>query len=135
MENIRETMLQLHLWPIGALALLVLINLVVVALQQDDKKLEKYLRIQAIGWITLMTMVIFTGATMMAFYHMGFSTKIIVMIAAAAAMAFLELRRHLLLKKSRPGQECFMQARRLFFRYYALQFVWLMMVGGLSPLI
>jgi len=128
-------MLRLHLWPVFGLLALVAMNLFVIYSQKDDRKLKKYLRIQAIAWITIMSMIVFTGATYMAFYHLDFNLKIILMIAAALALSTLEARRHLRLKRARPGSECFASARRLFARYYLFQLGWLILVGGLTPLI
>ncbi len=131
----QQTVLNLHIWPVAALTLLVGVNLAVVLMQRDDRALEKYLRIQAIAWITLMSMIVFTGASIMAYLHLDFTVKIWLMIAAAVALSFLELRRHLALKRAKAGSDCFAAARRLFTRYYLFEMLWLLMVGGLAPAI
>ena len=126
-------MVQLHVWPVYALILLVVANITVIVLQKDDGKLKKYLRIQATAWTTLMSMIVFTGAAMMAYLHLDFTVKIVLMIAAAAALSFLELRRHLVLKDARPHRECFAAVRGRVLRYYIFQLLWLLMIGGLAP--
>ncbi len=133
MEKMQSTIIQMHIWPLVALALLVAVNIVVIVMQKDDRKLKKYLRIQAIAWITLMSMVVFTGAAIMAWLHMSFRIKILAMIAAAVAVSFLELRRHLATKKARAGQACFTKFRHKVLRYYIFELLWLLMVGGLAP--
>ena len=126
-------MLQLHIWPVVALAVLVAANIVVILKQRDDRKLKKYLRIQATAWTTLISMVIFTGAAIMAYLHLGFSLKIILMIVAVVALGSLELRRHYLVKDARPGNECFAEVRKKALRYYIFQLLWILMIGGLAP--
>jgi hypothetical protein len=133
MENMEHTMLQLHIWPVVGLALLVAVNIAVILLQKEDRKLKKYLRIQATAWTTLMSMIVFTGAAIMAYLHLDFTVKIVLMIAAAVALSFLELRRHLVLKEARPGQACFAAVRTRMLRYYIFQMLWLLMIGGLAP--
>ncbi len=128
-----QTMLQLHIWPVVGLALLVFLNILVILKQSDDRKLKKYLRIQAIAWTTLMSMIAFTGATIMAFMHLDFTVKIVLMIVAAVALSSLELRRHYLVKDARPGNECFAEVRKKALRYYLYQVAWLLMIGGLAP--
>ena len=128
-----QTMLQLHIWPVVGLGLLVLLNILVILRQGDDRKLKKYLRIQATAWTTLMSMVVFTGAAIMAFMHLDFTVKIVLMIVAAIALSSLELRRHFLVKDSRPGSECFSEVRKRALRYYLYQAAWLLMIGGLAP--
>jgi len=135
METIEQTMIELHIWPTVALSLLIVLNIAVILVQKDDFKLKKYLRIQAIAWTTLMSMIVFTGATIMAFYHLSFTIKIIVMIVAVIAMSSLEIRRHLLIKRSRLGQECFDGVRKKALRYYVMQGLWMLMIGGFSTLI
>ncbi|WP_456451951.1 hypothetical protein [Hydrogenimonas sp.] len=126
-------MLQLHVWPVFALLGLVALNIAVVLMQRDDRKLKKYLRIQATAWTTLMSMIVFTGAAIMAYLHLDFSLKIVLMIAAAVALSSLELRRHFVLKDARPGQECFAAVRQKMLRYYVFELLWLLMIGGLAP--
>ncbi|BDY12777.1 hypothetical protein HCR_10890 [Hydrogenimonas cancrithermarum] len=126
-------MIQLHIWPVVALAFLIALNIVVILMQKDDRKLKKYLRIQATAWTTLMSMILFTGAAVMAYLHIGFSVKIILMIVAAVALSSLEIRRHYLIKRSRPGNECFSDARKKVLRYYIFQLLWILMIGGFVP--
>ena len=126
-------MLQLHVWPVAALAVLVAANIVVILKQRNDRKLKKYLRIQATAWTTLISMVVFTGAAIMAYMHLGFSMKIVLMIAAAVALGSLELRRHYLVKDARPGNECFAEVRKKALRYYIFELLWILMIGGLAP--
>jgi len=125
-------MIELHFWPVVALALLIALNIVVILVQKDDFKLKKYLRIQATAWTTLMSMIIFTGITIMAFYHLSFSIKILAMIVASIAISSLEFRRHLILKRSSSYSECFIDARKKVLRYYILQEAWMLMIGGFS---
>ena len=132
METIQQTMIELHIWPVVALALLIALNIVVIIVQKDDFKLKKYLRIQATAWTTLMSMIIFTGATIMAFYHLNFTINIIAMIVASVAMSSLEFRRHLILKRSRSYSECFIDARKKVLRFYLLQEAWMLMIGGFA---
>jgi len=134
METIEQTMMELHIWPAVVLALLIALNIAVIIVQKDDLKLKKYLRIQATAWTTLMSMIIFTGVTIMAFYHLNFTIKIIAMIVAVVAMSSLEIRRHLVIKRSRPGQECFVNVRKKVLRYYVMQGLWILMIGGFSTL-
>ncbi|RUM44638.1 MAG: hypothetical protein DSY46_05080 [Hydrogenimonas sp.] len=126
-------MIQLHIWPVIILAVLIGLNIAVILLQKDNRKLKKYLRIQATAWTTLMSMIIFTGATAMAFLHLDFTMKIIVMIVAVIAMSTLEVRRHLVIKRSRPNEECFTEARKTVLRYYILQLLWVVMIGAFAP--
>jgi len=133
MDNMQETMIQLHVWPVFALLALVIFNIAVIVMQKDDRKLKKYLRIQAIAWITLMSMIVFTGAAVMATLHLHFTVKILLMIAAAIALSFLELRRHLATRKAKPGHECFAKARRKVLQYSIFQLLWLLMIGALAP--
>ena len=126
-------MLQLHVWPVAALAVLVAANIVIILKQRNDRKLKKYLRIQATAWTTLISMVIFTGAAIMAYLHLGFSLKIVLMIVAVVALGSLELRRHYLVKDARPGNECFAEVRKKALRYYIFQLLWILMIGGLAP--
>jgi len=134
MEKIEQTMIGLHIWPAVVLAVLIALNIVVIATQKDDIKLKKYLRIQATAWTTLMSMIVFTGATIMAFYHLNFTIKIISMIVAVIAMSSLEIRRHIILKRSRPGQECFVNVRKKVLRFYVMQMLWILMIGGFATL-
>jgi len=134
METIEQTMIELHIWPVVALVILIVLNIVVILVQKDDFKLKKYLRIQATAWTTLMSMIVFTGATLMAFYHLNFTIKIIAMIVAVVAMSSLEIRRHLLIKRSRPNQECFADVRKKVLRYYIMQGLWMLMIGGFATL-
>ncbi|GEM_PF-1141812 len=133
METYRHTMYTLHLWPIWALLALTLTNLLVIWWQKGDRALRKYLRLQAIAWITLMSMIVFTGATYMAFFHVGWSVKIVLMIAAVVALSSLELRRHLVLKRARVESESFEKARERFVRLYLFESLWLAGVGALAP--
>ncbi len=133
MENMQSSIIQMHIWPVIALTFLVALNIVVIVMQKDDIKLKKYLRIQVIAWITLTSMVVFTGVAIMAWLHIPFRIKIIAMIAASIAIVFLELRRHLAMKKARPQQECFKKFRHKALRYYIFELLWLLMVGGLAP--
>jgi hypothetical protein len=125
-------MIQLHIWPVIILAGLIGLNIAVILLQKDNRKLKKYLRIQATAWTTLMSMIIFTGATTMAFLHLDFTVKIIVMIVAVIAMSTLELRRHLVIKASRPHDDCFTDVRKTVLRYYILQLLWVVMIGAFA---
>jgi len=134
METIEQTMIELHIWPVVALVTLIVLNIVVILVQKDDFKLKKYLRIQATAWTTLMSMIVFTGATLMAFYHLNFTIKIIAMIVATVAMSSLEIRRHLLIKRLRPNQECFADVRKKVLRYYVMQGLWMLMIGGFATL-
>jgi len=134
METIEQTMIELHVWPVVVLALLIVFNIAVIVAQKDDFKLKKFLRIQAIVWITLMSMIVFTGATIMAFYHLSFTIKIIAMIFAVIAMSSLEFRRHLLVKKATLKQECFVDMRKKALRYYIFQFLWILMISGFATL-
>ena len=133
MDNMQHLMLQLHVWPVAALAALVVLNLVMLATQKDDRKLKKYLRIQAIAWITLMSMIVFTGATTMAALRMRFSVSIVMMIVAALALISLEVRRHLVLIKARCDRECFARARRKMLRYYIFELLWILLIGAFAP--
>jgi len=133
MDTMQHTMLQLHVWPVVGLTLLVALNIAVILVQKDDRKLKKYLRIQATAWTTLMSMIVFTGAAIMAYLHLDFTVRTLLMIAAAVALSFLELRRHLALKNARPGQECFAAVRRKMLRYYIFEMLWLLLIGGLAP--
>ncbi|WP_353661779.1 hypothetical protein [Hydrogenimonas sp. SS33] len=128
-----EMMIQLHIWPVFALLVLVILDIVVILVQKDDRKLKKYLRIQAIAWITLMSMVVFTGAAIMATLHLHFTVKILLMIAAAIALSFLELRRHLATKRAKPGEACFEKVRKKVLQYYIFELLWLLMIGALAP--
>jgi len=134
METIEQTMIELHIWPVVALVILIALNIGVILVQKDDFKLKKYLRIQATAWTTLMSMIVFTGVTVMAFYHLSFTIKIIAMIVAVIAMSSLEIRRHLLIKRSRPNQECFANVRKKVLRYYVMQGLWMLMIGGFAVL-
>ncbi len=131
--ELHATMLQLHLWPLWLLAGLIVLNIVVIVLQKDDRKLKKYLRIQAIAWITLLSMVIFSGAAMMATLRIWFDLKIDMMIVAALALSFLELRRHLVLKNARPDRACFAKARRKMLQYYIFELLWILMIVVMVP--
>ena len=134
METIEKTMIELHIWPVVALVILIVLNIVAILAQKDDFKLKKYLRIQATVWTTLMSMIVFTGVTIMAFYHLNFTIEIIAMIVAVIAMSSLEIRRHLLIKRSRPSQECFDGVRKKVLRYYVIQGLWMLMIGGFATL-
>jgi len=134
METIEQTMIELHIWPAVALSLLIVLNIAVILVQKDDLKLKKYLRIQATAWTTLMSMIVFTGVTVMAFYHLNFTIKIVAMIVAVITMSSLEIRRHLLIKRSRPNQECFDGVRKKVLRYYIFQFLWIAMISGFAIL-
>ena len=131
--ELHTMMLQLHLWPLWLLAGLIVLNIVVIALQKDDRKLKKYLRIQAIAWITLLSMVIFSGAAIMATLRIWFDLKIDMMILTALALSFLELRRHLVLKNARPAQVCFAKARRKMLQYYIFELLWILMIVVMVP--
>ncbi|WP_201352401.1 hypothetical protein [Hydrogenimonas urashimensis] len=133
MESMEHTMLQLHIWPVVGLGLLVLMNIAVIRMQKDDRRVKKYLRIQATAWTTLMSMIVFTGAAIMAYMHLDFSVKIVLMIVAAVALSSLELRRHFLVKEARPGHECFDKVREKALRYYLFQLLWIVMIGGFAP--
>ena len=133
MDNMEHLMLQLHVWPVAALAALVVLNLVVLATQKEDRKLKKYLRIQAIAWITLMSMIVFTGAATMATLRMDFTLSIGMMIVAALALISLEVRRHLVLKKARCDRECFARARKKMLRYYIFELLWILLIGAFAP--
>ena len=133
MDNMQHLMLQLHVWPVAALAALVVSNLVVLMTQKEDRKLKKYLRIQAIAWITLMSMIVFTGAATMATLRMHFTVSILMMIVAALALISLEVRRHLVLNKARCDEECFAQARRKMIRYYVFELLWILLIGAFAP--
>ncbi len=131
--ELHTMMLQLHLWPLWLLAGLIVLNIVVIALQKDDRKLKKYLRIQAIAWITLLSMVIFSGAAIMATLRIWFDLKIDMMILTALALSFLELRRHLVLKNAKPDQVCFAKARRKMLQYYIFELLWILMIVVMVP--
>ena len=133
MESMEHLMVQLHIWPVIGLAGLVVLNIVVILMQKDDRKLKKYLRIQATAWTTLISMIVFTGASIMAYLHLDFSLKIVLMIVAAVALGSLELRRHYVVKDSRPGNECFANVRKNVLRYYIFQLLWILMIGGFAP--
>ena len=128
MENMQQMMYQMHLWPIFGLILLVAVNIFAILLQRDDRKLKKYLRIQAIVWVTLMSMIVFTGAATMATLKMWFNVKIDMMIVATIAVSFLELRRHWVLNQVRCDETCFDRARKKMLRYYIFEFLWLAMM-------
>ena len=131
--QLHDMMLQLHVGPIWLLLGLVILNIVVILVQKDDRKLKKYLRIQAIAWITLLSMAIFSGAAIMATLRIWFNLKIDMMIVAAVALSFLELRRHLTLKRARPGQACFAKARRKMLQYYIFELLWLLLIVVMVP--
>jgi len=78
-------------------------------------------------------MIVFTGATVMAYLHIDFSVKIVLMIVASVALSSLELRRHYVIKRSRPGSESFRDVRKKVFRCYLFQLFWILMIGGLAP--
>ncbi len=128
-----QTMIEWHVGTVFALTGLVVLNLIVLVMQKKETKLKKYLRIQATVWTTLMSMIVFSGAVIMAYTQVPFSIKIDVMIVAAVMLSFLELRRHIVLKKSRPDQACFAKAKAKILRYYVFQLLWLLMVGALAP--
>lgn len=129
-----ETMaLQIHIVTIVILALNIAINIAVILLQKDDKRLRKYLRIQATVWSTLLSMVIFTGMIFMTLAQSGFTVKIIAMIAASVALVTLETRRHFDLKRAQPETDCFEKFRKRALRYYIFELLWILMVGGLAP--
>ena len=127
-------MITTHVWTVAALTLLVAVNIAVILVQRQDRALKRYLRIQATLWTTLMSMILFTGAAVMAYLHLDFSLKIFLMIGAAVALISLEVRRHLRIKRSRPDQPCFAEARKSVLRYYIFQLLWLVMVGGMTPM-
>jgi hypothetical protein len=133
METMENLMIQLHVWPMVVLAFLIALDIAVISMQKDDRKLKKYLRIQATAWTTLMSMIVFTGATVMAYLHIDFSVKIVLMIVASVALSSLELRRHYVIKRSRPGSESFRDVRKKVFRCYLFQLFWILMIGGLAP--
>ena len=129
-----ETMaLQIHIASVVVLALIIASNIAVILSQKDDRKLRKYLRIQATAWSTVLSMVIFTGMIFMAVVQTGFTIKIITMIAASLALITLETRRHLDLKRARPESECFEKFRKRALRYYIFELLWILMVGGIAP--
>ncbi len=129
-----ETMaLQIHIVSVIVLALVIALNIAVVLMQKDDRKLRKYLRIQATVWSTVLSMVIFTGMIFMTVAKTGFTVKIITMIAASLALITLETRRHFDLKRAKPESECFEKFRKRALRYYIFELLWIVMVGGLAP--
>lgn len=129
-----ETMaLQIHIITIILLALIIVVNIAVILLQKDDRRLRKYLRIQATAWSTVLSMVIFTGMIFMTVAQTGFTVKIIAMIAATVALITLETRRHFDLKRAQPESECFDKFRKRALRYYIFELLWILMVGGLAP--
>ncbi len=129
-----ETMaLQIHIVSVIVLALVIALNIAVVLMQKDDRKLRKYLRIQATVWSTVLSMVIFTGMIFMTVAQTGFTVKIITMIAASLALITLETRRHFDLKRAKPESECFEKFRKRALRYYIFELLWIVMVGGLAP--
>jgi len=129
-----ETMaLQIHIVSVVVLALVIALNIAVVLMQKDDRKLRKYLRIQATVWSTVLSMVIFTGMIFMTVAQTGFTVKIITMIAASLALITLETRRHFDLKRAKPESECFEKFRKRALRYYIFELLWIVMVGGLAP--
>jgi len=125
--------LQIHIASVVVLALIIASNIAVILSQKDDRKLRKYLRIQATAWSTVLSMVIFTGMIFMAVVQTGFTIKIITMIAASLALITLETRRHLDLKRARPESECFEKFRKRALRYYIFELLWILMVGGIAP--
>ncbi len=125
--------MQIHIASVVVLALIIASNIAVILSQKDDRKLRKYLRIQATAWSTVLSMVIFTGMIFMAVVQTGFTIKIITMIAASLALITLETRRHLDLKRARPESECFEKFRKRALRYYIFELLWILMVGGIAP--
>ncbi len=125
--------LEIHISSVVVLALIIVTNIAMILIQTDDRKLKKYLRIQATAWSTVLSMVIFTGMIFMAVTHSGFTVKIVAMIAAALALITLEVRRHLDLRRAKADTECFEKFRKRALRYYIFELLWLLIVGGLSP--
>jgi len=134
METIKQTMIELHIWPVVALSLLMVLNIVMILIQKDDFKLKKYLRIQATVWTTLMSMIVFTGIVLMAFYRLDFTIRIVAMVVATIAMSSLEIRRHLLIKRLYDNSKCFTDVRKKALRYYIFQSLWVLMISGFTIL-
>jgi len=125
--------LEIHISSVVVLALIIVTDIAMILIQKDDRKLKKYLRIQATAWSTVLSMVIFTGMIFMAVTHSGFTVKTVTMIAAALALITLEVRRHLDLKRVKADTECFEKFRKRALRYYIFELLWILIVGGLSP--
>ncbi len=129
-----ETMaLKIHIASVVVLALIIALDLAVIHLQKSDRKLRKYLRIQATVWSTVLSMVIFTGLLIAAVMHMWFSVKVVVMAIASVALITLEIRRHYDLKRAKSDTDCFATFRKRAVRYYIFELLWILMVGGLAP--
>lgn len=125
--------LEIHIVSVVVLALIIAVNIVVIFAQKSDRKLRKYLRIQATVWSTVLSMVIFTGLLIAAVLHMWSAPKVVVMMVASVALIALEVRRHYDLKRAKSDTECFATFRKRALRYYIFELLWIVMVGGLAP--
>lgn len=123
MEAMYATGLNIHYFGVIVLMGVVVFNIVMLALSQQVVRYAKRMRIVMPISASLIALILFTGAVMMAAKHLAFTASNIVMIAIAVIMIVLEAKRYKTLKRrtdiSQEGS--FAQYKAKAFRFLGIE--------------
>ncbi len=95
----------IHLWGTFAFLAVLAFNIAQIYLAADIRVYAKQMRIFMPISASLISLLIFTGAIMMAAKHLSFTIENIVMILFSVLLIVLELKRYLSLKHADLSQE------------------------------
>ena len=99
MEAMYTMGLEIHYFGVIVLMAVVLFNIVMLGLSNQIVRYAKRMRIVMPISATLIALILFTGAVMMAAKHLSFSVANIAMIAIGIGMIVLEAKRYKILKR------------------------------------
>lgn len=99
MEAMYATGLNIHYFGVIVLMGVVFFNIVMLALSQHVIRYAKRMRIVMPISASLIALILFTGAVMMAAKHLAFSGSNVAMIVIAVMMIVLEAKRYKTLKR------------------------------------
>lgn len=86
--------LKIHIVSLLLLALVVVVNFFIVTKTENFILMVRRLRFTAPMYHLLIGSLVFTAMVMMAYGHIGFKSRIIVMIAAALVLFIMEIRNY-----------------------------------------
>ncbi len=115
----------IHLWGTMAFLGVLAINMLLVYAAQDIRIYARRMRVFMPISASLIALLLFTGAIMMAAKHLSFTIENIVMIVFGVLLIVLELKRYLALKHADLSRENILEIYKTkAMKILAFEFIW-----------
>lgn len=131
MEAMYKTGLNIHYFGVIVLMGVVVFNIVMLSLSHHIIRYAKRMRIVMPISGSLIALILFTGAVMMAAKHLAFSFANIAMIVIAIVMIILEAKRYKTLKRKTDitQDDAFVEYKQKAFRFLGIEMALLVSIS------